>query len=459
MDNVTILAVPMLNPDGAEKFTRRNAQGLDVNRDARNLASPEGKILFMLKEVYRPDFGFNLHDQSGRRTVGKTNKLVGIALMAPPFEDNDNDNPVRLRAKKIVSVIYQALGPQLYGHISKYDAEYMPRAFGDSMQNWGVSTVLIESGGWFEDRDNFLQKMNFIALLSCFHAIAAGSYAEANPAVYDAIPENDRDIYDLLIRDVTVIDGTGIPPFKTDVAINYEPEDKTDADSKKIGRIVDLGDMDYFSAKDTIDGTGLYLVPGFIGIVQADLADKPETLLQLRQSLENGYTTQLIPFRQRETAALKDIAKTLDEEKFQGNVGCLLYLEKELESRADSLRVLRLLNNGVPGLTAKDSTLQSLNLAKWLNKACAPLPAVREKKLLRALEPENVQQLSSERAAAWAIANRGTIRIGQVADLLLFSANARLKPEIKVIFMRGYPVFRDGNRVEAAVAGERWLPE
>ena len=34
LDALTLHAVPMLNPDGAEKFTRRNAQGIDVNRDA-----------------------------------------------------------------------------------------------------------------------------------------------------------------------------------------------------------------------------------------------------------------------------------------------------------------------------------------------------------------------------------------------------------------------------------------
>ena len=37
--------VPMLNPDGAERYARRNAQAIDINRDALQLATPEGRLL------------------------------------------------------------------------------------------------------------------------------------------------------------------------------------------------------------------------------------------------------------------------------------------------------------------------------------------------------------------------------------------------------------------------------
>ena len=40
----TLDFVPMLNPDGAERSQRRNAQGIDINRDARSLATPEGRV-------------------------------------------------------------------------------------------------------------------------------------------------------------------------------------------------------------------------------------------------------------------------------------------------------------------------------------------------------------------------------------------------------------------------------
>jgi len=57
-------------PDGAERFQRRNAQGLDINRDALLLQTPEGRALKALRDRLHADVGFNLHNQSWRTSVG-----------------------------------------------------------------------------------------------------------------------------------------------------------------------------------------------------------------------------------------------------------------------------------------------------------------------------------------------------------------------------------------------------
>ena len=43
LSSLTLYIVPMLNPDGAARFQRRNAQQIDVNRDALSLQTPEGR--------------------------------------------------------------------------------------------------------------------------------------------------------------------------------------------------------------------------------------------------------------------------------------------------------------------------------------------------------------------------------------------------------------------------------
>src|SRR3972149_11621627 len=43
--DLTLLMVPMLNPDGAQRFQRRTAQQIDLNRDALRFETVEAQIL------------------------------------------------------------------------------------------------------------------------------------------------------------------------------------------------------------------------------------------------------------------------------------------------------------------------------------------------------------------------------------------------------------------------------
>src|SRR5680860_638142 len=63
-DRFTLYFIPMLNPDGAALFQRRNAAHIDLNRDALHLSNPESRLLKNVRDSLNPAFGFNLHDQS-----------------------------------------------------------------------------------------------------------------------------------------------------------------------------------------------------------------------------------------------------------------------------------------------------------------------------------------------------------------------------------------------------------
>ncbi len=56
LKNVTIHFLPMLNPDGAEIFSRPNKFGIDINRDALELRSPEAQILKRVRDSLAADF-------------------------------------------------------------------------------------------------------------------------------------------------------------------------------------------------------------------------------------------------------------------------------------------------------------------------------------------------------------------------------------------------------------------
>ena len=82
--------------------------------------------------------------------------------------------------------------------------------------------------------------------------------------------------YDLLIRGGTVIDGSGSPGFRADVAIHD-------------GRVVKVGNLSEAQAKRVIDATGLVVAPGFIDVHTHadDLAANPRAENYLRM----GVTT------------------------------------------------------------------------------------------------------------------------------------------------------------------------
>jgi len=255
-EGATVHVIPMLNPDGAQRFRRRNAQGIDVNRDARRLQTPEGRLLKRVNDELRPDFGFNLHDQSAAVRVGDSDRGVAIALLAPAFNEAREVDAKRHRAMQVASVLVTSMRPLVTDHIAKYDDTFNPRAFGDLIGAWGASTVLIESGAWTDDpQKQHLRKTNFVGILSALDAIATGSYADHDPALYDGLEYNGRRPPDLLIAGGTLA-VPGIPPLQADLLVNYERPLL-----KEGGVISDIGDMGEAQAQDTLDVSGLYLIP------------------------------------------------------------------------------------------------------------------------------------------------------------------------------------------------------
>ena len=252
----TVHMIPMLNPDGAERFQRRNAQGIDVNRDARRLQTPEGIVLKAVRDEVEPAFGFNLHDQNASVRVGDSDRGVAIALLAPAFNAARDVDDKRRRAMQVATLLIDAMDPLVGDHIAKYDDTYNPRAFGDLMGAWGASTVLIESGAWADDpQKQHLRKTNFVGILMALDAIATGRYAEYDPGVYEALEFNGRRVTDLLIVGGTIA-VPGIPPLEADLLVNYDlPLLQEEA------VIADIGDMGLSEAQDTLDVSGLYLIP------------------------------------------------------------------------------------------------------------------------------------------------------------------------------------------------------
>jgi hypothetical protein len=264
-EGATLTFIPMLNPDGSERFQRRNAQGVDINRDARLLATPEGRTLKAVRDAVEPDFAFNLHDQNVGTRVGDSDRGAAIALLSPPFDETREVDARRKAAIEVAGVIVQAIDPMVEGHVAKYDDSFNPRAFGDLITTWGASTILIESGGWEGDvQKQYLRKVNFVGLVAALEAIATGSHEGVSMALYDDLPYNGRRFGDLKLTGGTLV-FPGLPAMRADLMLNFRENLSFEG-----GTIAEIGDLGETEARFTMDLAGMYIHPAGSALDRSD---------------------------------------------------------------------------------------------------------------------------------------------------------------------------------------------
>jgi hypothetical protein len=297
LSRLTLHIVPMLNPDGAERFQRRNAQSIDVNRDALRLQTPEGRALKALRDRYNPSVGFNLHNQNWRTSVGDPPKPASISLLSVAYDEPRTENAGRKLTKKLCAVIRDSLEPFASGQIGRYDDEFEIRAFGDNITLWGTPVVLIETGPWpSEQPDPALVRLNFVAILSALDSLATGDVERADPRRYESLPMNESRLLYLLIKNATVINGAGVPPFISDIGIVATRRVRS-ADGRRdlqtsLG-IDDMGDLRTSGALRTIDATGMTVIPADDSLEQGKVVDLPEWKSKSASTIGVGQPARL----------------------------------------------------------------------------------------------------------------------------------------------------------------------
>lgn len=281
--------LPMLNPDGAQVFQRRNALGIDINRDALMLQSPEGRTLKRVRDSLQADFGFNLHDQSTYYNAERTNKPATISYLAPAFNYEKDIDGVRSNAMKVIVFMNQILQNYAPGQVGRYNDDFEPRAFGDNIQKWGTSAILIESGGYKDDTEKqYIRKLNYVSILSAIYTIAKGTYSDIPISEYEKIPENDRKLFDLKLEGLTYnLLGNN---YIVDVGIHRLEVDGPSHDNFYYhSRIVDQGDLSTFYGYETLDANGYTIKAGAV-YPKTVTGIKELSKLNIIDLLRTGYT-------------------------------------------------------------------------------------------------------------------------------------------------------------------------
>ena len=220
LKNCTLEFIPILNPDGAEAYTRVNAQKIDLNRDAIDLKATESKLLLQELKVFNPKFCFNLHDQRTIFNVKGTKNPATISFLAPSVDVEKTITENRKETMSVILAMNSFLQNFIPNQIGRYTDEFYPTATGDNFQKAGHNTILIEAGHYPNDYEREItRKYNFYAILSGLLFISNNSIFKNYKPYFD-IPNNDKCFFDIIYRNV-IIDSDENSKI-TDIGLQYD---------------------------------------------------------------------------------------------------------------------------------------------------------------------------------------------------------------------------------------------
>jgi hypothetical protein len=182
-----------------------NNTGSNHGSKASLVFSPETRALTEVIQELDPDVAIDLHHRGFNRLSEEDSRSVSIQLLAQfttaPYVDPFNektyelDEEVLTMSKKVNAVAYEALqrGNSSFGAIQKYPTVNYPGSGLGAIQLNGTATMLIEIKGQTQTlgqkQNGMLKETAKIPVMAVLNGLADGTLEDADPAVYDAIPE------------------------------------------------------------------------------------------------------------------------------------------------------------------------------------------------------------------------------------------------------------------------------
>lgn len=198
--NVSLYIIPMLNPDGADNFTRVNGENIDLNRDALNSTQPEMKYLKAVYERINPDLCINLHDQRTIFGLEKSLTPATLSFLSPAYNPEREVNNVRIKAMEIITHVAKKISEFIPQQIGRFDDSFNVNCTGDFFTHCGTPTILIEAGHFPNDyQREKTREYLFYSLLEIVNYICNENISTEKYEDYFLIPDNKKICCDILI--------------------------------------------------------------------------------------------------------------------------------------------------------------------------------------------------------------------------------------------------------------------
>ncbi|MFT5077716.1 MAG: hypothetical protein ACI9FY_001563 [Patiriisocius sp.] len=211
----TVHIIPILNPDGAEAYTRCNINGVDLNRDAQDLSQKESQILRAIFDAVQPDLCLNMHDQ--RTIYGlPTGKTAAVSFLSPSADASRGVTAARETAMLAIAAMYKELSKEIPGQIGRYDDGFNLNCVGDTFTHLGVPTILFEAGHFPGDYNREVSRALIVKSLLIVFNISVETETTSIED-YNSIPENQKTYCDILLKDARLSDAS----IKQNIAIQF----------------------------------------------------------------------------------------------------------------------------------------------------------------------------------------------------------------------------------------------
>ena len=243
----------MLNPDGSELWTRRNAFDIDINRDFLKNSSTEMRILKNVISQKNYTYALNLHDQRTIFTTdGKHPATLSFLAPSEDFERTVTEN--RKKSMAVIAAVYMQMKQQLPNRIARYTDEFYPTSSGDNLMKSGLPAILFEGG--FYENDLARSKTREYYAKAVYFALEAISALKGDTSgceAYFDIPQNKETHFDLIYRNVRLN-----TDFKCilDIAVQYREILDRDCNLTYQPYVIEVGDLNHKKGWQEIDCTG-----------------------------------------------------------------------------------------------------------------------------------------------------------------------------------------------------------
>ncbi|TDD50644.1 hypothetical protein E1286_11925 [Nonomuraea terrae] len=201
-ERMTVIVIPMYNPDGAEANIRQSTtpNRIDLNRDWENFAQPESRAWYALWQQMRPRLALDLHHMGTAPVVEGTDELNQFQIGIRPIDPSRMTATQWRTAQQLSMVSVNALDGFGQTHVARYPDIDITNAVlsrmllggpGPDGSSPGFATqgaIFYEVRSVGQKSNGYLERLFTVPTMAVLNAVARGELAGTDVSGIDAIP-------------------------------------------------------------------------------------------------------------------------------------------------------------------------------------------------------------------------------------------------------------------------------